>query len=100
VELREVENVLMQHGNVSQAAVVPVSKSGARYEVRLVAFVNTFEKMTERDLREFVTGRLPSYMVPSAIVFVGDEMPYSENGKIDRLALAERASEKLEREYK
>ncbi|MBI3416669.1 MAG: amino acid adenylation domain-containing protein, partial [Verrucomicrobia bacterium] len=39
------------------------------------------------DLRAFAKGKLPDYMVPSAIVLM-EELPLSPNGKIDRKALA------------
>jgi SagB-type dehydrogenase family enzyme len=43
------------------------------------------------DIREFLRGRLPGYMVPKFVEIV-DELPLSRNGKIDRAALVLRAN--------
>jgi amino acid adenylation domain-containing protein/non-ribosomal peptide synthase protein (TIGR01720 family)/FkbM family methyltransferase len=43
-------------------------------------------EMTGEALRDFARGRLPDYMVPSAVVVISD-LPLNRNGKIDRAAL-------------
>jgi acyl carrier protein len=55
---------------------------------RLVAFVVPSRETspTVNELRRFLKQKLPSYMVPSAFVFL-DSMPLTPGGKVDRRAL-------------
>ncbi|HEX3869615.1 MAG TPA: non-ribosomal peptide synthetase [Pirellulales bacterium] len=54
----------------------------------LVAYVvvDASVELSAVDLREFLSGRLPDYMVPSQFVRV-DELPMTPNGKLDKQAL-------------
>jgi amino acid adenylation domain-containing protein/non-ribosomal peptide synthase protein (TIGR01720 family) len=79
VELGEVETALLAHPAVRHAAVVT-------HEHRLVGYVVTDTAVPVGALREFLTGRLPDYMVPSAFVSL-DELPLTPNGKVNRRAL-------------
>jgi acyl-coenzyme A synthetase/AMP-(fatty) acid ligase len=40
-----------------------------------------------KELREFLSGRLPDYMLPSGFVHL-ETMPLTPSGKVDRLSLA------------
>ena len=54
---------------------------------RLVAYVTSDQQaITVATVREVLTGKLPNYMLPSAVVRL-DAMPLTPNGKIDRKAL-------------
>ncbi|MER7923552.1 non-ribosomal peptide synthase/polyketide synthase [Streptomyces sp. NPDC096057] len=77
IELGEVEAVLDDHPEVAQAVVTV--RDG-----RLVAHVVGGAEAGA--LREFVTARLPEYMVPAAVVVL-DAFPLTVNGKVDRSAL-------------
>jgi surfactin synthase thioesterase subunit len=86
VELGEVAAVLAAHPAVSRAVVT------AREDVpggrRLVGYV---VPSGDRDgltvlLRGYLAGRLPDYMVPSALVVIG-ALPVTASGTLDRAAL-------------
>jgi amino acid adenylation domain-containing protein len=81
----EIEAVLLDHPLVKDIGVAAWNHNSEDKD--LVAYVVPFEHSapTSADLREFLRGRLPDYMIPSAIVFL-NSLP-STNGKLDRTAL-------------
>ncbi|HEX2252618.1 MAG TPA: non-ribosomal peptide synthetase, partial [Thermoanaerobaculia bacterium] len=94
VEPGEVEAVLADHPAVAGAAVVALPAAGGGK--RLVAFASAAPATgaaglpAGRELRAWLAGRLPEYMVPAAVVVL-DELPLTANQKVDRRALAGRA---------
>lgn len=79
IELGEIEANLENHEQVGQAVV------DKRNEV-LVAYVVPTGDGISADLRDFLQGKLPAYMVPSELV-VMDALPLTLNNKVDRKAL-------------
>jgi acyl-coenzyme A synthetase/AMP-(fatty) acid ligase len=92
---KEVEKALMQHPDVSEAAVVGLSQSGLEDEV--VAFVSLREgsRTGPPALRKWCGLHLESFMVPRRIEVVGT-LPKSPNGKIDKLALKNTLEKRFE----
>ena len=87
VELGEVEAALFEHPQVGEAAV---AVRGEEADKRLIAYVAARGdgELSGADLRRYLAGRLPEHMAPSVYVFL-DELPLTENGKVDRKALPE-----------
>jgi amino acid adenylation domain-containing protein len=85
IELGEIESVLARHSGVAECVVIA---SGADAEKRLVAYVvaKPGEILSTKELREYLSEQLPSYMIPAAYVML-EEMPLTRNGKVDRRAL-------------
>jgi amino acid adenylation domain-containing protein len=84
IELGEVRSVLTQIDGIRAAVVLPVPGPGGN---RLAAFYLA-DGVTERELRDYAMGQLPSYMVPDHFVEV-PSFPVSPVGKVDRGALVE-----------
>lgn len=87
IELGEIEAVLLRHPGVEEAVVMARNEHNA--DARLVAYVvaDGRQKATASELKEHVREKLPTYMEPSLIVML-EKMPLTENGKVDRKALA------------
>src|SRR6185295_7396935 len=84
IELGEVEAVLVQHPAVREAVVV-IKEYGPGDE-RLVAYVVGEESLQSGELRQYLKGVLPEYMVPQVLVQL-ERLPLTFNGKVDRRAL-------------
>jgi acyl carrier protein len=86
VELSEIEGVLGAHVGVKDCAVL--AHEYAPDDKRLVAYVVLHDERstTTSELRQFVGGRLPQYMIPSQYVFL-PALPLTPNGKLNRKAL-------------
>ncbi|ALG07358.1 non-ribosomal peptide synthetase [Kibdelosporangium phytohabitans] len=80
IEPGEVEAALLRHPGVAEAVVVAREDNGHK---RLVAYVVPVGAL---DLRGWLKGILPDYMVPSVFVEL-DELPLTPSGKVDRRAL-------------
>ncbi|RKS76990.1 amino acid adenylation domain-containing protein [Actinomadura pelletieri DSM 43383] len=85
VEPGEAEAVLAEQPGVTGAAVV--ARPGPDGDARLVAYV-VADPETAAGLGERLRARLPSYLVPSALITMA-ELPRNPNGKVDRRALPE-----------
>ncbi len=85
IEPGEVEAALDAHPAVARSAVDAVGGAG---EARLVAYLvpSNGTVPPADELREWVKGRLPEYMVPGAFV-VMESFPLTPSGKVDRRAL-------------
>jgi amino acid adenylation domain-containing protein len=86
IEPGEIEATLSQHPDVHQAIVL--AREDRPGEKRLVAYIvpKQARPVTNRQMREFLKGRLPEYLIPSGFVAM-ESLPLTPNGKVDKRAL-------------
>jgi len=87
INTAEVEHTLLRHPDVVEAAVIaePDPLTGRR----LVAHVRRLagSRLNSLVLREHCARRLPHAAIPSVVRIVGDPLPRTSTGKVDRIAL-------------
>jgi amino acid adenylation domain-containing protein len=97
IELGEIETALGRYPGVREAVVMV--REDVPGDKRLVAYLSSDQQaMSVTAVREFLTGKLPNYMLPAAVVRM-DSMPLTPNGKIDRKALPAPETKRSAREF-
>ncbi|WP_292760022.1 non-ribosomal peptide synthetase [Nostoc sp. NOS(2021)] len=86
IELAEIEALLGQHDDVQICCVIAREETPGNK--RLVAYVVPQKEVTPTtdELRQFLSDKLPGYMVPNVFVML-ESLPLTPNGKVDRRAL-------------
>jgi amino acid adenylation domain-containing protein len=92
IELAEVETALLSFPSVSKA--VAMAREDSPGQKRLVGYVVAPSELDMAELRTHLAGRLPRYMMPSALVRL-EALPLTLPGKIDRRALPAPSSARL-----
>ncbi|HBH61238.1 MAG TPA: non-ribosomal peptide synthetase, partial [Nitrospiraceae bacterium] len=80
IELGEIEAILRQCNAVREAVVI--TREDRPGDQRVVAYIipRDREAVQIRELREFLMGKLPNYMLPSAYILL-DSLPLTPNNK-------------------
>ncbi|MBE9115230.1 amino acid adenylation domain-containing protein [Lusitaniella coriacea LEGE 07157] len=84
IEPQEIATVLNQHSAIAQTVIL--AREDEPGNKRLVAYCMANAQPTPRELRHFLQGQLPEYMIPVAFVLL-EALPLTPNGKVDRNAL-------------
>ncbi|WP_044621684.1 non-ribosomal peptide synthetase [Photobacterium gaetbulicola] len=90
IELGEIESCLRKFPSIKQAAVFALAADGNHK--RLVGYFEADKEVTSDQVRSYLSGELPDYMVPSMLIRV-DAIPLTNNGKVNREALLALAGE-------
>ncbi|MGB5930633.1 MAG: amino acid adenylation domain-containing protein, partial [Cyclobacteriaceae bacterium] len=85
IELGEIENELTNYPGIHKATVITVNDESEKY---LAAYYVSDRPLANSEIKRFVSGSLPSYMVPAVFMHL-DKMPLTSNGKVDTSLLPE-----------
>jgi amino acid adenylation domain-containing protein len=86
IEPGEVEAALTSHPEISQATVIVDDAVSGRRLVGYVVPAVAGSSVPGSELREFLAGTLPPYLLPAAFVTL-PALPHTPSGKVDRAAL-------------
>jgi len=88
IELGEIEAALRSHPAVRDAvAVLGAAAAGPSAQIVAYTVLDAAANVpAPAELREFLAGKLPEYMLPAAVIAI-DALPLTRNGKLDRAAL-------------
>ena len=85
----EVDEILMDHPAVQQVVTFAMPHDKLGEEVAAAVVLREGHSATERELRDFVAGRLADFKVPRRIVML-PEIPKGATGKMQRIGLAQK----------
>ncbi|TBV04729.1 non-ribosomal peptide synthase/polyketide synthase, partial [Stutzerimonas kirkiae] len=104
IELGEIESRLQEHEAIHESVVLdidgPAGKQLAAYLVLSADRATDSEQQSElrTSLRDYLSERLPDYMVPAHLIFL-EALPLTPNGKLDRKALPRPDVSQLQQAY-
>jgi NitT/TauT family transport system permease protein len=77
----EVENVLIYHSKVAEAAVVGIPDTERGEALKAVVVPKMGEEVSKREVRKFCRERLASFKIPK-VIEIRDSLPRSRTGKV------------------
>ena len=80
IELAEIESQLLSNKHISEAIVISRKKNNGH--LYLCAYYMSKEKMKVVELKNYLSERLPRYMIPNRLIRL-DSIPLTTNGKVD-----------------
>jgi long-chain acyl-CoA synthetase len=85
---REVEDVLLRHGDVEEAAVIGIPHPYTGEAVKALVVVRAGAQLSAEDVIAHAAKSLARFKCPTAVEFV-DELPHSATGKVSKGRLRE-----------
>jgi amino acid adenylation domain-containing protein len=105
IEPGEIEQLLIQHPDISEALVLSGTRSASPQaleesdqEKYLCAYIISEKQLPASELSRYLSGQLPYYMLPTHFITL-ERFPLTPNGKVDRKALPDPVTEKSRDTY-
>ena len=88
----ELENIIMAHAAVAEAAVIGVQHPEWGERPLLVVVRKTGAKVDKDELLAFYEGKVAKWWIPDDVVFV-DDLPHTATGKVSKLRLRQKLTD-------
>jgi crotonobetaine/carnitine-CoA ligase len=85
----ELEQVLLEHDAIEEAAVLPYPSPVGEDDVRVVVALTQGASLSATELIDYCTRRMPDFMVPRYVEFM-DRLPRTPTGRVEKYVLRER----------
>ncbi|MGR9073199.1 MAG: non-ribosomal peptide synthetase, partial [Gammaproteobacteria bacterium] len=95
---REIDEALLEHPDIVQAAAYPVSHPTLGEDLAAAVVLKEASHLDSHRIRRLLFEKLPGFKVPSQILIV-DEIPKGPSGKIQRIGLAEKLAPFSRQDY-
>jgi len=95
---KEVDEVLLRHPAVGQAVAFAVSHATLGEDVAAAVVLKKGVAAAEDEIRQFAAAHLADFKVPQQVLIL-DEIPKGPTGKVQRIGLAEKLKEQLQKNF-
>ena len=80
---------MLAHPEIAQVVCFAVTHAKLGEDIAAAVVLSEGSTMTDRDIKEYASGQLASFKVPSSIVVL-EEIPKGATGKIQRIGMAQK----------
>ena len=81
----DIEQIVAQHPEVQECVALPLPKDNDD-DIRLLAVLTPYARITESELYNWLESQLPKYMMPKYIEFFS-ELPHTPTNKVEKVKL-------------